>query len=173
MMGTSKSALFQVSDRQQPQETEMAKLSVRYIYHKVILQQEWCWPPLQWPGDHTPPMVPQSKPPSNAGDNTRVAGQAFLCLIVLLAVLFLLLCLGKSGKQGLAIWASRRAAVLYRHLCLAGLTPKTRHKATQALYLWAPLIYFKYFFIQNKRKRQLTMDKTVFEASRSQTEAGY
>lgn len=48
-----------------------------------------------------PPMVPHSKLPSNAGDNTntRVAGQVFLCLTVLLAVI-LLLCLGKSGKQG-------------------------------------------------------------------------
>lgn len=135
---------------------QRCQIYVRHIYYKVILQQERCWPPLQWPGAHMPQTVPQSKLPRSAGDNMRYKGDRagislFNCTIGSF-LLFLLLCLGKSGEQGLAIWASTRAAVLYRHLCLAGLTPKTRHKATRALYFWAPPIHFEYFSYKTKEK---------------------
>lgn len=114
-------------------------------------QQEWCWPPLQWPGVHTPPMVPQSKLPSDAGDNMSYKGGRagiYLFNSTIGSFLLLLLCLGKSGKQGLPIWASTRAAVLYRHL-----TPKIRHEdRAQALYFWAPLICFEYFPYKTKEK---------------------
>lgn len=166
MMGRYKSALFQVSDRQQPQETEMVKISLRHIYYEVVLQQEWCWPPLQWRGVH---MVPQSKLPSRAGDSMRCKGgragiSLFNCTIgssLLIAV---------SGE----IRETRSGHLgIYKSSCVIQ-TPVPRRADTKSQarsYMGSVFLSTTdrlwVFFIQNKRKRQHSTGKTVSEASRS------
>lgn len=183
-MGRFKSALFQISDRQQPQETEMAKIYVRHIYYEVILQPEWCWSPLQWPmvqvhglGAHwSMPWYQRENHPEMQeiiGD-TRVAGQVFLCLIVLLTV-FLSSCCYVWGNQGNKVWPSGH---LQEQLCCTDTCasqgwhqkPGTKqHRLCIPEHHWYTLNVLH----TKQKKRQHTMGKTVFEASRSQIQAGY